>query len=141
MEIQPTADDAVDRFEVALVHFPTVELPLKHYFADGLYAREMTIPPGAGLTGKVHKTEHIAVISKGDITVWSEEFGTKRIKAPCTFVSAPGTRRAAIAHEETIWTTFHATRETDIDKLEAELVEERANPLLPQGDPRCPLLQ
>ncbi len=46
-----------------------------HYFAHGLYAREITIPKGAVLTGKIHLFEHINVISKGDISVLTEDGG------------------------------------------------------------------
>lgn len=48
--------------------------------------------------------------------------GIERIKAPCTIISKPGTKRAGYAHEDTIWTTFHATSETDPVKVEKALV-------------------
>lgn len=92
-----------------------------HYFAKGLYAREIFIPKGVLLTGKIHRTEHLNIISKGDISVVTEE-GTKRIKAPFTMISQPGTKRVGYAHEDTVWTTIHATGETDIDKIEHELI-------------------
>jgi hypothetical protein len=37
-------------------------------------------------------------------------------------VSQPGTKRIGYVHEEMVWTTIHATNETDLKKLEAELV-------------------
>jgi hypothetical protein len=92
-----------------------------HYFAKGLYAREIFVPKGVLLTGKIHRTEHLNVISKGDISVVTED-GTKRIKAPFTMVSQPGTKRVGYAHEDTVWTTIHATEETDVDKIEKELI-------------------
>ena len=100
---------------------PQVEIPPKHYFAKGLYAREITIPKGTLLTGKIHKTEHLNIISKGDISVLTED-GPKRVQAPFTMVSRPGTKRVGYAHEETVWTTIHATTETDLEKLEADLI-------------------
>lgn len=93
----------------------------KHYFADGMYAREIFIPAGTVLTGKIHKTEHINVLSQGEISVMTDE-GVKRLKAPCTIIAKPGTKRVGYAHTDTVWTTFHATKETDLDKLEAELI-------------------
>ena len=102
---------------------PQIEMPVINYFADGIYAREITIPKGTVLTGKIHKTLHLNIISKGDISVVSED-GTKRIKAPYTFVSQPGAKRAGYAHEDTVWTSIHASKETDLDKLEAELIVE-----------------
>ena len=98
-----------------------VELPPRHYFANGLYAREITIPKGTLLTGKIHKTEHLNIVSKGDISVLTED-GPKRVRAPFTMVSRPGTKRVGYAHEETVWTTIHATQETDLDKIEADLI-------------------
>lgn len=92
-----------------------------HYVADGLYAREITIPKGTLLTGKIHLFEHINIISKGDISVLTEE-GVKRIKAPATLISRPGIKRVGFAHEETVWTTIHACDETDPDKAEKLLV-------------------
>lgn len=90
---------------------------LRHYFADGLYAREITIPAGMLLVGKIHRTRHICVVSKGDITVVTEE-GMMRLRAPATIISPPGTKRAVYTHEETVWTVFHPTEETDLDKIE-----------------------
>ena len=92
-----------------------------HYFADGLYAREITIPKGAVLTGKIHLFEHINIISKGDISVLTEE-GVKRIKAPATIISQPGIKRVGYAHEETVWTTVHACRVADAEEAEKLLV-------------------
>ena len=92
-----------------------------HYFAPGLYAREITIPKGAVLTGKIHLFGHINIISKGDISVLTEQ-GVKRIKAPATIVSEPGIKRVGFAHEETVWTTVHACTEPDPESAENALV-------------------
>ena len=93
-----------------------------HYFAEGLYAREITIPKGCVLTGKIHLFEHLNIISKGDISVLTES-GVKRIKAPATIISKPGIKRVGWAHEETVWTTIHAYKdERDADAVERLLV-------------------
>lgn len=128
--IQPTKfddlislKDKIDRLEAELFKSPhQIEIKTTHTFAKGLYAREIFIPKGTLLTGKVHKHEHLNIVSLGDITVLTED-GLKRIQAPCTLVSRPGTKRVGFAHEDTVWTTVHATDETDLEKLEAELVE------------------
>jgi hypothetical protein len=94
-----------------------------HHFAQGLYAREITIPKGTLLTGKIHLFEHLNIISKGDISVMTED-GIKRIVAPATIISKPGIKRVGYAHEETVWTTIHACTETDVEKIEEALVVE-----------------
>jgi hypothetical protein len=107
--------------EAKLLEFPQQELPLEHLFAHGVYARKMFIPKGTLLTGKIHKFSHINVVLIGDISV-ATEFGVQRIKAPAIFVAEPGTKRAGFAHEDTIFINIHGTFETDIEKLEDELV-------------------
>lgn len=100
---------------------PPAQFPERHFSAGGVYAREITIPAGAVLTGKIHKYAQINVLSKGELTVTTEE-GPRRVRAPFTIVSPPGTKRAAIAHEECVWTTFHGTDETDLAKIEAHFI-------------------
>lgn len=100
---------------------PQVEIPLKHYFSNGVYAREITIPKGALIVGKIHKFQNMTSISKGEVSVLSID-GQVRLQAGDTIVSSPGVKRLIYAHEETKWTTFHATKETDIEKIEKELI-------------------
>jgi hypothetical protein len=96
-------------------------MPLEHIFADGLYARQLTIPKNCVLTGAIHKRQHINIIAKGDISV-ATEHGVKRIKAPYVMISEPGTKRAGFAHEETVWITVHATEAKTEAEAEALLV-------------------
>lgn len=122
----------IEHLEDAIVasSYPMLQCETRHYFADGLYAREITIPAGALLTGKVHLFEHINVVSKGAIEVWTED-GMKTLRAPFTFVSRPGTKRVGRALDETVWTTFHAhpaAAGRDPEEMENLLVE----PLRPQ---------
>ena len=104
-----------------LEHVPPVETPVKHFFADGLYAREMTIPKNTAVIGKIHKFEHLSVVSQGEILVFTEQ-GVRHIVAPCTMVSPPGTKRAVIAIEDTVWTTFHPTQSRDLAEIEAQVI-------------------
>ena len=106
-----------------------ISLDPNNQFASGVYARELSISKGSLIVGKVHKTEHFNIISKGDISVATKD-GIMRIQAPYTFVSKAGIQKVVFAHEDTVWTTIHATNETDIDKLENELVEEGSSCLL-----------
>lgn len=95
---------------------PQVELKVVNYFSHGVYARELHIPAGIMLTGEIHKFENLNILSKGEISVMTEE-GMVRVKAPFTIVSPPGTKRIAIAHTDCIWTTIHGTFEKDIEVI------------------------
>ncbi len=94
------------------------EMPLKHSFAEGVYVREIFIPKGHILTGKIHKHSHPNFLMKGEVVVVTEERGREHLKAPLSMISKPGTKRAIIALEDTVWITVHVTNETDLEKIE-----------------------
>lgn len=125
----PTMEQ-VDAIEAMILAEPQIEIVPVHRFAKGLYAREITIPAGSLITGKLHTTQHINVISQGRISVYSPGEPVRHITAPYTFIAEPGTRRVAYTHEQTVWTTFHATDETDIDRLESTLIAPHINPFV-----------
>jgi hypothetical protein len=106
------------------------EIKPVHRFAKGLYSREITIPANAFATGVIHKTQHLNVMSRGCVSVWSQDEGLRLLRAPFIFVAQPGTRRAGYIHEEMTWTTVFGTDETDLEKLKEELVFPYENPLL-----------
>lgn len=124
--VSPSQHSMVDDLENAMranLDLLDIDSLTFHHFALGTYAREIRIPAGSLVTGKIHKTRHINIISAGIISVWSEVEGVRHIVAPYTFVAEPGTRRVGYAHEDTVWTTIHATDETDLAKIEAEFIE------------------
>lgn len=96
--------------------------PVKQHFAPGSYGREMTLPAGLVVVGKIHKHAHINVISKGRVQVFTEQEGVLELAAPCTFVSSPGTKRVVHVLEETVWTTVHVTDKTDLAEIEREVI-------------------
>jgi len=111
----------IDKLQNAVGELNPVEVPIRHYFVNGMYAREAFIPKGAVLLGAVHMHDHINICSKGDISVVTE-FGVQRVQAPATIIGKPGTKRAGFAHEDTVWVTLHATNATTVAEAEAELV-------------------
>lgn len=121
--------DKVENLEEALKNVPQVDCPVKHYFAPGMYAREITIKKGTVLTGAIHKTENLVVLSCGRLQLVTES-GTIEISAPHILTVKPGTKNAAYALEDSVWTNFFPTEETDVDKLVELLTESKASELL-----------
>lgn len=119
----------VTRLLGALNDIPQADCPVREYFAPGMYAREITIPRGVVLVGAVHKTENLAVLSKGVLELVTDD-GTRVISAPCIVRVMPGVQNAAIALEEAVWTNFFPTTETDSDKLVELLTHSKASDLL-----------
>lgn len=104
-----------------LATYPQIDPPLKHHFAEGSYGREIFIPAGSMVIGKIHRHSHVNVISMGRVFV-ATEFDSQVLQAPYTFVSKPGTKRAVYAITDTIWTTIHVTNETDLQRIEDEVI-------------------
>lgn len=107
----------INNIEKEMLAMTQVELPVEHYFSHDVYARELHIPKGVTLTGRIHKFANLNILIKGDMSVLVDG-EVKRMTAPCTIVSPPGTKRLAYAHEDCIWTTIIGTDETDADKIE-----------------------
>lgn len=116
---------------VAVLGDPTavrLELPVKHIFERGVYARELLIPKGVMLTGEVHKYPQINIMSRGDLAV---SVGGRVIRlnargGPIIIASPAGTKRIAFAHADTVWTTIHGTHLTDVDEIDAHFIAETA---------------
>lgn len=111
-------DRKMDALEDGIRTLPPVELEVVHHYSKGVYARELHIPAGTVLTGKVHKFENLNILSTGEMSVHMEDGSVLRVQAPYTVVSPPGTRRAAFAHSDCVWTTIHGTDERDVETIE-----------------------
>lgn len=111
----------ITKLEEHMRELPQTEIPLKHYFSKGVYGREIEIPAKSLVVGKIHKYQVMNVVSKGEVSVLSID-GVVRMKAPCTWVSSPGAKRVIYAHEDTVWSNFLGTSETDIKKIEQEFI-------------------
>ena len=112
-------EDAIGRVPGA--KFGDDACPLKHTFADGLYIREMKAPKGMINVSKLHKTNHPYFILEGDVSILTEK-GIIRLKGPCSGITKAGTKRIVYFHEDTTWITVHATQETDLEKIEEEVI-------------------
>ena len=132
-ELIPSASHRakVDQVERALMNVPQVDCPVRHYFAPGMYAREITIPAGTTLIGAVHKTDNLVVLSAGRLRL-ATEAGPIEIAAPYTMLCKAGSKNAAVALETAIWTNFlpNPTNETDLDVLVEIFTESKASELL-----------
>jgi hypothetical protein len=85
--------------------------------------REIFIPKGTTLTGKIHKTEHLNILSQGELSVWTED-GVKRLTASTVIKSQPGIKRVGFAHEDCVWITVHHNLDEsrDVDLIEERLI-------------------
>lgn len=119
----------VERLQSALATLPQIEAPTFHHFADGMYCREMHLPAGAAIVGKVHKREHFFMLVKGTLRVTTDT-GVTTLVAPAILVGRPGTKRAGFALDDVVCVNVHRTFETDLQAIEAECIEPDESALL-----------
>lgn len=136
--------EGIAAFENALKNAPGAKIghemdeelcPLKHTFVDGAYVREITMPKGLIITSKIHKVCHPYFVLKGKCSVLTED-GAVLIEAPFYGITPAGTKRLIQVHEETVWITVHVTNETDLEKIEEQIIaKDFSDPALPQNAP------
>ncbi len=103
--------------------------PLKHSFADGIYVREIFIPAGIVLAGKIHKHEHPNFLMSGEVEVITEFGGKETLVGPLSMISKAGTKRIVCTKTDTVWITVHCnpTNTQDLTKLENEIIADSYN--------------
>jgi hypothetical protein len=121
---QLTNRNAILAIEEALMNVEEKSIgdcfPLKHSFTDGIYVREIHIPKGMVLTGKIHKHEHPNFLMSGEVVVITETGGKEVLKGPMAMISAAGTKRALHTLTDVVWITIHhnPTNTQDLAELE-----------------------
>lgn len=98
-----------------------VDTMTHHHFAHGIYGREMRIPAGVVVVGKIHRHSTLNVLAQGAMSVTTPE-GQKIVRAPAIFTSEPGTKKVALALTDCVFLNVHPSFETDLAKLEAEFI-------------------
>jgi len=108
-------------FQEAMAELPQVDIPLTHHFSKDIYGREILMPKGTVVIGKIHKHSSLNILAGGEISLLTED-GTKRLKAPYVVSSKPGIKRVIYVHEDATWVTVHGTDETNVEKIEEQFI-------------------
>jgi hypothetical protein len=113
----------VSALQTEVLKLPQWQPETHHYFADGMYCRELPRPAGALIVGKVHKREHFYMVMCGTVLITNGDEEPIEVTGPKVIVSHPGTKRAVYAKTDAVCITVHRTDETDLGRIEDELVE------------------
>lgn len=104
----------------------------EHLFCDGMYCRELEVPAGMCVVGKIHKHDHLLLVTSGAAIVISE-FGRELVTAGHKSVSKAGVKRIVLAIEDTKFITVHLnlSNTQDLQEIEREHIDyENINDLL-----------
>jgi len=119
----------IEQYQNALSELPQVDLSVSSNNINGMYIREILIPAGSSLVGRVHLYPYVDIMLSGDITIISsDEPEPIRYSGANVLYGIPGRKRTGFAHEDTRWITVHNSDIKDGDefyeKLTAESIEE-----------------
>lgn len=117
----PPTLEQIRALQAHLSQFPQVELEPKHFFAPGMYGRELAIPGGCYIVGKMHRHAHLIQLLSGECQLATES-GSETIKGPRMWVSRAGDKRAIRTVTDCVFVTFHAIEGEDLTKIEEELI-------------------
>lgn len=111
----------IQHLEAELRAMPQADVPTEHTFGPGFYARTIRLSAGTTLTGKVHATEHLFMLTSGEMLLATED-GAQHVRAPFQCVARPGLKRVGHALTDAVCTNVHITTETDLVRLESALI-------------------
>jgi len=132
---QPNAREKAERMQAAMMGEKQVDCPIKHYFAPGLFAREMTIPKGVCVVGAVHKTTNISCLSAGTVRLITDDGYVDHI-APKKVLIKAGAKNQWLALDDAVLTNYfpNPDNETDIEILVQRYTESTLSELLGGND-------
>jgi hypothetical protein len=98
--------------------------PLKHFFTEGIYTREIFIPAGTVVVGKIHKHSHPNFLVSGTVRLITEFDGFEEIVGPKFMISKAGTKRGLYAVTDLVWVTVHhnPSNTQDLGELEKHII-------------------
>jgi quercetin dioxygenase-like cupin family protein len=120
--VTQVSKEQIERLQSEMAAMPQAELVTEHSFSPGMYLRKVFRQAGTLIVGKVHKEPHFFLCAKGEIIAWTET-GMRHLYAGDVVESKPGTKRVTLAVTDAIGITIHRTDKTDLDDIEAELIE------------------
>lgn len=114
-------------------HGDTERCPLRHSFGDQTYMREIFIPRGTILTGKIHRQTHPYFLLTGEALVITEHDGAVYMQAPLAGISQAGVKRFIYAVTDLWWVTIHYNEDNtrDLAVLESRLIAPSYEDLAP----------
>lgn len=124
----------IERLQAAMAQMPQAQdMVTEHYFVPGMYCRKLTRKAGTVIVGKVHKAPHFFVCAAGEIRAWTES-GMRTLRAGDVLECRPGTKRVTLALTDAVGITMHKTDKTELDEIEAELIEPDETALFDAGN-------
>jgi len=117
----------LDIIDKGFLEMPQLEIPIVELKTPTLYYREMQMPAGSIVTGKIYKRDHLCVLLKGTVKIWRDS-GTFTMEAPVTFEGYIGARRLFYAETDVHFAIIISAPTISSEDIEDFLYIEPNNP-------------
>lgn len=99
---------------------------IKHHFAGGVYAKEITLDStAAGMNQHEHTFDHLSILTQGQVVVDVDGLQTT-LTAPAVLTIRAGQRHKIIPTQVPVtWFCIHATDVVDTDLVDDSLILKR----------------
>ena len=97
------------------------DVEIEHYFAGGVYAKQMTIAKDCKIPTHKHVYDHLSILAKGRVQVTVSRETTEYV-APAAIEIKRDLVHTLTAMEDSVWYCIHATDCTDIGKIDEILI-------------------
>ena len=102
------------------------DVEIEHYFAGGVYAKQMRIAKNCKIPTHRHVYDHLSVLAQGCVRVTVSKI-TQEYTAPAAIEIKKDLVHTIEALEDTVWYCIHATEETDPESANNKIIVGRSN--------------
>ena len=108
---------AVEALEQAMLkHENRIELnEIRHFWSGDVYCRELFMPAGALVVGRIHKFDHMEIMVSGKVSLSTNDGAVQELSGYNIFEAQAGKKRVLYMHEDTIWLTCHSSPKYDAE--------------------------
>lgn len=102
------------------------DVEIEHYFAGGVYAKQMRIAKNCKIPTHRHVYDHLSVLAQGRVRVTVSKI-TQEYTAPAAIEIKKDLVHTIEALEDTVWYCIHASEETDPESANNKIIVGRNN--------------
>lgn len=99
------------------------DIPIKHYFGGGVYAKETHIKAGQILAQHKHAFDHLSILASGEV-ILRVDGQNQKFTGPSVLTIQANKHHGVMAVTDCVWYCIHGTDCTDASLIDELLIQE-----------------
>lgn len=100
------------------------DFAIAHHFGPNVYAKQMRLEAGHQVATHKHRYDHLSVLASGEAVIDVDGEEPRHYVGPTGITILAGREHTITALTDIDWFCIHATDFTDVDLIDATLIEE-----------------